>query len=55
MAPLVGGDAVDDGGGVAANDGGDFGIAVAAFGVVADQPPELLTGGNDGPRAAAAE
>lgn len=55
MAPFMGCDGVYDGGGVTSDDGRDLGVAVAASGVVTDQPPELLAGGDHGPRAAAAE
>ena len=50
----VSGDAVADGGMVAVDDAADFGKAVAAFGVVADHPPELVAGGGDGSGAVVA-
>ena len=55
VAPIMGGDAMHDCGRITTDGGRDLGVAVAASGVVTDQPPELLAGGDHGPRAAAAE
>jgi hypothetical protein len=54
-AAFVGGNAVQDGGGVALDDAGDLGAAVAAKRVVTDEPPQLVSGGCDslGPARAA--
>jgi len=49
----VGDHAVQDGGVIAADDAGDLAVAVAALGMVADEPPKLVAGGSDGPGAPA--
>ena len=46
MKPVVTGDAVEDGGVVPSDDAGDLAEAVAAMGMVTNEPPELVAGGS---------
>lgn len=46
--PVVGGNAVHDGGMIAADDACNLAEAVATVGVVADEPPQLVARSSDG-------
>jgi hypothetical protein len=51
---VVGGNAVHDGGVIAADDACNLAEAVATVGVVADEPPQLVARSSDGATSAAA-
>jgi hypothetical protein len=51
---VVSGNAMGDGAVVAADDAGDLAVAVAALGMVEDEPPELVARGSDGTASTAA-